>query len=165
MKEITKKLHDKVIADFMPVIKAMADEGCSETQIVQAYKNHMAKKVNDFYSKHKEPVQLKNCFNLDDLKTADSKAEMIFYGLLQESGVKFTFQHQIGPYRADYLIMGFLVIEIDGPQHDQEHDERRDKYMRDKGYKIIRIPTWILMSCPEAAIQEIKEATKIRRIK
>lgn len=166
MKEITEKLHSRAMSDFKPVIEQMAAEGCSEDQIVKAYQAHMQIKTNQYYEKLKGMASIGTILKIADItEKADSKAEMIFYTLMENSGIKFTFQHVIGPYRADYLVMGFLVIEIDGPQHDKEHDERRDRYLRKMGYKIIRIPTWVLMSCPEAAIQEIKEATKLRRVK
>jgi very-short-patch-repair endonuclease len=165
MNEITKRLHDKALDSFKPVIEMMAEEGCSQAQIVKAYQNHLKQKTNHFYNKQKDLVGFKDCFSVSDLKKADSKAEALFYRIMLNSGIKFTFQHNIGPYRADYLVMGFLVIEIDGPQHDADHDKRRDKYLRSMGYKIIRVPTWVLMSCPDAVIDEIKEAVKVRRIK
>jgi len=166
MKEITEKLHNKALESFKPMIEQMAGEGCSQEQIVRAYQAQLKIKTNQYYDKLKGMASLKKIFGEFDLsEKADSKAESIFYGLMQESGIKFTFQHVIGPYKADYLVMGFLVIEIDGPQHDKDHDERRDKYLRKMGYKIIRIPIWVLVSCPEAAIQEIQEAVKLRRVK
>lgn len=163
MKEITKELHNKALSSFLPVIEQMVREGCEKGKIVQAYKNHIQNKVNYFYSKQHEPVGFKECFNVDDLRKADSAAEKIFYNLLFRSGVQFTFQHNIGPYRADYLVQGFLVVEIDGPQHDKKHDEKRDNYLRKMGYKVLRIPIWILVSCPESAIEAIKEAIRERR--
>jgi very-short-patch-repair endonuclease len=159
MKEITEKLHSKALESFRPMIEQMAGDGCSEEQIIRAYQAQIKIKTNQYYDKLKEMASLKKIFSELGLKeTADSKAEAIFYGLMQNSGIKFTFQHTIGPYKADYLVMGFLIIEIDGPQHNKNHDEHRDKYLRKMGYKIIRIPIWVLVSCPEAAIQEIKEA-------
>ena len=166
MKEITEKLHNRAISDFQPVIEQMAAEGCSKDQIIKAYQAHMRMKTSQYYEKLKGMTSIATILkNADIAEKADSKAEMIFYTLMENSGIRFTFQHVIGPYRADYLVMGYLVIEIDGPQHDKKHDEQRDKYLRKMGYKIIRIPTWVLMSCPEAAIQEIKEAIKLRLVK
>ena len=163
MQAITKKLHDKAIESFRGVVEQMASEGCAPEQIKRAYQNHIQNKTKALYQSGRGLK--KPSFNLGDLPKADSKVEMIFYNLMVESGIKFSFQHNIGPYRADYLVMKFLVIEIDGPQHVQEKDDRRDKYLRKMGYKVIRIPIWVLASCPEAAIQEIQEVIKIRRVK
>ncbi len=162
MREITEKLHNNALESFRPVIESMAAEGCTQDQIVNAYKSQLRVKVNHFYEKQQAPQSLAECFNFADLQKKDSKIEAIFYGLLQGSGIKFTFQHNIGPYRVDYLVRGFLIIEIDGPQHIQARDDMRDKYLRKMGYKIIRIPTWVLVSCPDAAIQEIKDASRTR---
>ncbi|MFA6290168.1 MAG: DUF559 domain-containing protein [Victivallales bacterium] len=160
MKEITEKLHSKVMADFKPTIEQMANEGCSQDQIVGVYQAYMRTRVNRYYQKSNFLKAFRDCYSPDDLKKTDSKIETLFYMQLQNAVIDFKFQVVIGPYRVDYLIGGFLIIEIDGPQHKKNHDERRDKYLRKMGYKIIRIPTWILVSCPDAAIQEIKEAAK-----
>jgi very-short-patch-repair endonuclease len=164
MNEITERLHNKAMAIFMPVIEQMAKEGCDKNQIVGAYQNYIKGKSIQFYQRQKDPRPIKKCFNLADLQKADSKIEMIFFEMLKSSGIKFTFQHVIGPYRADYLVMGFLVVEIDGPQHDKKRDDKRDKYLKKMGYEVFRIPTWVLVSCPEAAIQEIHEAVKNKKV-
>ena len=157
MKEITERLHNKAMNEFMPIIEQMAHERCTKDQIVNAYKNQLRIKTNKYYEKLKGFSTFKEIFTrIETKQTADSKAEIIFYEMINNSGIKFTFQHVIGPYRVDYLVMGFLVIEIDGPQHKEAYDAKRDAYLRRMGYKIIRIPLWILMSSPEAAIDEIK---------
>uniref|UniRef100_A0A6M3K438 DUF559 domain-containing protein n=1 Tax=viral metagenome TaxID=1070528 RepID=A0A6M3K438_9ZZZZ len=164
MNEITERLHNKAMARFMPVIEQMAKEGCDKNAIVGAYQSYVKGKSIQYYKRQKDPRAIAKCFNLSDLQKADSKIEMIFFEMLKSSGIKFTFQHVIGPYRADYLVMGFLIVEIDGPQHEKKLDDERDKYLRKMGYEVVRIPTWILVSCPEAAIEEIREAAKNRKV-
>lgn len=84
--------------------------------------------------------------------------------MLASKGIRFEFQYTIGPYRADFLFADFIVFEIDGPQHNKDYDDARDKYMRGLGYKIIRAPLWILTTDPEAVIEEIQEAIRgVRR--
>ena len=59
----------------------------------------------------------------------------------QLAGYKFRRQQPIGPYIVDFVCMSQkLVIELDGSQHAEQHtcDERRDDYLRGKGYKILR---------------------------
>lgn len=156
MREITEKLHSKAVDSFLPVIEQMAAQGCTKGQIVSAYNTHIRTKVSHYYREGNFLKAFRDCFDLGNFQKADSKIEMLFFEQLQRAGISFTFQHVIGPYRADYLVNGFLVVEIDGPNHNKDHDEKRDKYLRKMGYKIIRIPTWVLVSCPDAAIQEIK---------
>ena len=55
----------------------------------------------------------------------------------------FRRQHPIGPYVADFYCSSTeLVIEIDGAGHGEEaqrlHDARRDRYMQNLGYHVIR---------------------------
>ena len=57
-------------------------------------------------------------------------------------GVRFRRQEPIGPYFADFLCKSArLIVEIDGNPHrwDYEgYDDRRDTYLRSKGYRVIR---------------------------
>jgi very-short-patch-repair endonuclease len=167
MKEITQRLHDKHMAEFKPIIEQMAAEGASQDQIVRAYQAHLKAKTMNYYSGTKGNMTPLMTILKTSLSghNADSKAEVIFYEMLADAGVNFKFQFPIGPYTADFLIAGFLVLEIDGPHHKAKHDTARDKYMRNMGYKIIRVPLNILCACPEAVIEEIKDTIKIKLVK
>jgi very-short-patch-repair endonuclease len=161
MQEITKKLHKKVMDEFYPMAEQLAKEGRDKGEIVAAFQKQLKLKTQQYYEKQHGITRVSEIFKTLNLKeTADSKAESIFYGMLIKSGLKFEFQYAIGPYKADYLFAGYLVVELDGPQHDKDHDDKRDQYMRSMGYKIIRVPLWILVSCPEVVIEEIQEAIK-----
>jgi very-short-patch-repair endonuclease len=54
--------------------------------------------------------------------------------------VKFTRQLPIGPYLADFACRERrLVIELDGSQHaDSEYDRRRDEFMVEEGWSVLR---------------------------
>jgi adenine-specific DNA-methyltransferase len=57
------------------------------------------------------------------------------------AGFKFRRQAPIGPYIADfYAPAARLVVEIDGPVHDQRlaADEDRTRYLEAKGCQVIR---------------------------
>jgi very-short-patch-repair endonuclease len=77
-----------------------------------------------------------------------SPAEVLLWSrlrLLRGGGLTFRRQHPIGPYVADfYCSSARLVIEVDGVQHTEaaqiEHDERRDAFMRSRGYQVLRVP-------------------------
>lgn len=61
----------------------------------------------------------------------------------QFNGIKFIRQYPIGSYIADFCCRKLkIVIEIDGGQHnntnDIEYDNKRTKYLSEKGYKVIR---------------------------
>ncbi len=168
MREITEKLHQKVLDEFHPLAEDLAKQGYDANQIVSVFKKQLVLKTEQYYHNKKKPegigkilIQaLKNLY--PDAKTADSKAETIFYEMLVNSKLDFKFQYSIGPYRADYLFGGFLVVELDGPDHQKDHDDKRDQYMRRMGYKIIRVPIWILVSDPNAVIYEIKDVLKTK---
>jgi very-short-patch-repair endonuclease len=55
-------------------------------------------------------------------------------------GLKFRRQAPLGPYIVDFLCISHaLVIEADGSQHaDSEHDARRDAWLKQQGYQVLR---------------------------
>jgi very-short-patch-repair endonuclease len=55
--------------------------------------------------------------------------------------LKFRRQHPIGKYIVDFCsISTGLIIELDGGQHNEQviYDQARDKYLRTRGYTILR---------------------------
>ncbi|MEK7218160.1 MAG: DUF559 domain-containing protein [Patescibacteria group bacterium] len=59
-------------------------------------------------------------------------------------GEKFCRQVNIGPYVADFLCReNRLIVEVDGGIHEslkqREHDAGRDAYLRERGFRIVRV--------------------------
>ena len=60
-------------------------------------------------------------------------------------GLKFRRQEPIGPYVVDFCCRELnLVVELDGMSHDdkQEHDELRVRWLKEQGYRILRVTNW-----------------------
>jgi very-short-patch-repair endonuclease len=55
-------------------------------------------------------------------------------------GHKFRRQQPIGPFIADFVCQAArLIVELDGSQHlDSAHDQRRDAFLRSRGYRVLR---------------------------
>jgi very-short-patch-repair endonuclease len=161
MQEITSKLHKKVVDEFYPVAEQLAKEGKSSSEIADIFFKHTKLKSKNYYKKPKALIPVGEIVGdgKEFVKNnhPDSIAESIFYRMLQDKEIEFKFQYPIGFYRADFLFSGSIVLEIDGVQHDKNHDDKRDKYMRSMGYKIIRVPIWILVSYPDDVVNEIIE--------
>jgi very-short-patch-repair endonuclease len=59
----------------------------------------------------------------------------------QIAGFKFRRQHPIGAYVVDFVCLErHLIIEVDGGQHaeEKEKDCKRDKWLQDEGYVVLR---------------------------
>ena len=88
---------------------------------------------------------------------------------LRGHGPTFRRQHPIGPYVADfYCSAGRLVVEVDGAHHTEDaqiaHDERRDAYMRQLGYSVVRVsPGEIMRNADEAADGVVQTALALSR--
>ena len=82
--------------------------------------------------------------------------------LLRGAGPIFRRQHPIGPYVADfYCSAAKLVIEVDGAEHTEPaqiaHEERR-AYMRQLGYRVLRIPAGDIFRRVDDVAQGVVEA-------
>ena len=69
----------------------------------------------------------------------------LWFDFLREYPVKFTRQKILGRYIADfYCPQAKLVIELDGSQHYEDNeikkDSERTEYLKQYGLKVIRIP-------------------------
>jgi very-short-patch-repair endonuclease len=58
-------------------------------------------------------------------------------------GFKFRRQHRIGPYFADFCCVAWhLIIELDGSQHAEPEQERKDAlrtaFLAKRGYRVMR---------------------------
>jgi very-short-patch-repair endonuclease len=81
----------------------------------------------------------------------------------ERTGVKFRREHPIGPYFADFACLELgLVIELDGGQHmldaSQRYDARRDTFMREDGWAVLRIWTSWWFDNPDGVVRAIDEA-------
>jgi len=61
---------------------------------------------------------------------------------LEKTTARVHLQHIVGPYIADmYIPYSQLIIEADGASHAgrEEYDQRRETYMKNRGYRTIRV--------------------------
>ncbi|MDO9369878.1 MAG: endonuclease domain-containing protein [Sphingopyxis sp.] len=70
--------------------------------------------------------------------------EKTLWGALRDrrlGGFKFRKQQPIGPFIADFVCQEQrLIVEVDGSQHaDCEFDAKRDAFLRNRGYRVLRV--------------------------
>ncbi|HEU0100074.1 MAG TPA: endonuclease domain-containing protein [Allosphingosinicella sp.] len=75
-------------------------------------------------------------------------------------GMKFRRQHPVGPYVLDfYCPSSRLAVEVDGVVHgmgaNPARDEARDAWLRERGFRICRIPARHLYGDIEPAVNLI----------
>ena len=89
-----------------------------------------------------------------NLRANMSLSEVLLWReLRQQSAVKFRRQHPLGSYILDfYCAAAKVCVEIDGQRHDfdeqPERDIARDKWLRDQGIEVIRIPAVEVLRSP-----------------
>jgi very-short-patch-repair endonuclease len=102
-----------------------------------------------------------------ELRQTANPAEMCLWNALkgrQLGGHKFTRQYPVGPYFADFACRReFLLIEIDRSQHfESAYDERRDQFLLDEGYSILRLPSVSVLQHRDVVCETILAALERR---
>ena len=110
------------------------------------------------------------------LEACESPAETAFleamingYDLKPDNGIlvapsfELDMQTEYKPYRLDFLVNKWLVVEIDGDAwHSSpegvERDGIRDEFFRGKGFSVLRIPAKIVFQTPTEAVGRVRAA-------
>jgi very-short-patch-repair endonuclease len=59
----------------------------------------------------------------------------------QVGGYKFRRQVPVGHYFVDFIcISARLAIEVDGPLHEDDADQRKTEWLQRAGYRVLRVP-------------------------
>jgi len=93
------------------------------------------------------------------LRSNATRHELALWHLISRLRPKFTRQLPIGPYIADFACrQARLVIELDGSQHVEcARDVRRDAFLSQEGWTVLRIWNAELDANPEGVFRAITE--------
>lgn len=85
---------------------------------------------------------------------------------LRAEGFAFRREHQLGRYWADFICLRRkLVVEVDGPLHEsaeaQAHDAKRDAWLADEGFLVIRFRDSEILSSMNW-LGQVREVLKAR---
>lgn len=76
------------------------------------------------------------------MRREPSATERYLWKILRDrrlGGLKFRRQVPIGRYVVDFLCLRHrLIVEADGPLHDPEHDAKRDAWLAEQGFRVLR---------------------------
>jgi len=76
---------------------------------------------------------------------------------------KFRREYPVPPYTVDFCCIALkLIIEVDGEHHQTDegrrHDQRRDRYLAEQGYQVVRIPGYEVLQNAAAVRRRIEQA-------
>ena len=103
------------------------------------------KKISNARKKYLTDHPEKVPYLLNHSSKGDSYPEKYFEDILSKSELKYERYYRIGLYELDFAFLDKKIdLEIDGNQHEEDErikssDSRRDQFMIDEGWKIIRI--------------------------
>jgi very-short-patch-repair endonuclease len=100
-----------------------------------------------------------------ELRNKSTSAEIAFWNLVKNrrlEGRKFRRQHSIGNYIVDfYCPSEKLIIELDGNRHGDYDkisvDIKRDEYIQNLGFKVLRFENKIVFQDPAYILKEISD--------
>lgn len=84
-------------------------------------------------------------------------------GILVGGGIELDMQTEYKPYRLDFLVNKWLVVEVDGAAwHSSaeaiERDGIRDQFFIAKGFSVLRIPAKVVFNTPTKAVEMVRAA-------
>ena len=84
--------------------------------------------------------------------------EKMIARVLDEAGLRYTWQTPVGKYIPDFIITEInVIIEADGPfGHFAKRDAIRDEYLKEAGYEIWHITEKTYKDIKERLWQELK---------
>jgi very-short-patch-repair endonuclease len=111
-------------------------------------------------------VSTKQRIRARSLRVNSTDTERIIWSALRGhrmNGATFRRQTPIGPYIVDFVCHAAkLVIEIDGGQHfesrQEQRDTRRDAYLANKGFRVLRFNNHDVMTNREGVLETIAAA-------
>ena len=100
------------------------------------------------------------------LRRDSTDAERIIWNALRAhrlNGTSFRRQKPIGPYVVDFVCHAAkVIVEIDGGQHfeaaNQKRDARRDAFLTSKGYRVLRLNNYDVMTNKSGVLETIASA-------
>ena len=96
------------------------------------------------------------------MRGAPTQTERLLWKLLRDrrlEGIKFRRQVPVGPYVADFLCLRHrLIVEADGPHHDQTSDAARDAWLEAQRFRVLRFDNAEVLNRPERVLTAIVEA-------
>ncbi|WP_228099480.1 endonuclease domain-containing protein [Bacteroides acidifaciens] len=107
-----------------------------------------------------------------DLRNNGTSAEATLWELIkgkQIDGLKFRWQHSVGPYILDFYCPQFrLSIELDGEVHStsvaMDYADNRARFLiNEKDIWVIRFENRVVFENPSQIVEEIREAVGKRR--
>ena len=97
------------------------------------------------------------------MRSAMTEPEKRLWSMLRDrrlQGLKFRRQVPVGPYIVDFLcVEKMLVVEADGSHHaDSGHDQKRDEWLREQGYQVVRFWNTDILKEREVVLDTIAAA-------
>lgn len=80
---------------------------------------------------------------------------------LKPYGARFRRETPIGPYIADFAwLSARVIVEVDGDSHEtsrgKAHDEKRDAFLREQGFEVLRFDNGQVIDGPDYVFIEIE---------
>jgi very-short-patch-repair endonuclease len=98
--------------------------------------------------------------------TLPEKKLWLFLRCKRMLGYKFRRQIPFAPYIVDFVSHKLkLILELDGKQHNENYlyDQKRDRFLESRGYKVLRIRNEDIYKNLEATLESLAE-TIVKRV-
>ena len=97
------------------------------------------------------------------MRHAPTASEAVLFQLLSGKKLGVSFKRQVplgGRYIGDFVAASRKLVEVDGGAHAgrQHADARRDRFMRQLGFRVLRLEARLVIEQPLVAVARIRQA-------
>ena len=150
-KKSTNNSLEKLAREFLPIGQQLRRDNYTERHIVDIFKKYVAGRQRRG-SEPANPGEI-GCSALEKFRS-NSQVKVEIYQLLQENGIQFKVRPNIVGSIVDFLINGWLVLDL---EQGSDYTRIMDRRLKELGYEILRVPAWLAQACPQAVLDNIVE--------
>ncbi|HKY85182.1 MAG TPA: DUF559 domain-containing protein [Pseudorhodoplanes sp.] len=114
---------------------------------------------------HHRPIARKHLKFARGMRREPTDAERKLWLLLRSSRLerlKFRRQVPIGSFIADFVCHECkLIVEVDGGQHGDAKDAKRDQWFHEAGYRVLRVWNNDVLKNPNGVLEAILSAASV----
>ncbi len=150
---------DGLTKDDHPSLKRLSESRKGKKNPVhkKGVKEKIRKTLLQTYKDHPEILENRKPAGINQFSNNLTSIEEPIANLLEKFGIPYEHNVRVGRFFPDFIINNNIIIECDGEywHQDTEKEERRDKYLLERGFQVFHLMGKEIMQNAELALMSV----------